>query len=100
MKFDTSDRDGGGDDSDEEGTINLQDWPTVKGMYLPDSVNTFKAKADGRRCECTTTCLKYLCAAGVSRCSTWWSLFVVLALPWLSRVLGRPLPGVGFVGSG
>lgn len=51
VKLDASDRDGDGDDSDEEGKINLQNWPTVKGMYLPDSVNTFKAKADGRRCE-------------------------------------------------
>lgn len=58
MKFDASDRDGSGDDSDEEGTINLQDWPVVKGMYMPDSVNTFEAKADGRRCECEVGLLR------------------------------------------
>ncbi|CAN0237761.1 unnamed protein product, partial [Laminaria digitata] len=33
MKFDASDK----DDS-----INFQDWPQVKGMYMPDSIKTFK----------------------------------------------------------
>ena len=42
VKFDASDKD------DE---INLQDWPQVKGMYMPDSIKTFMT--GGRRCECT-----------------------------------------------
>jgi len=50
--MDASDRDGADDeDPDEKGRINLQEWPTVKGMYMPDTVKTFKAKADGGRCE-------------------------------------------------
>lgn len=40
MKFDASDKD------DE---INLQDWPQVKGMYMPDSIKTFKT--GGKQCE-------------------------------------------------
>eukprot|EP00904_Undaria_pinnatifida_P006682 jgi/Undpi1/3143/HiC_scaffold_15.g06517.m1 len=31
------------DASDKDGKINLQDWPTVKGMYMPDAITTFKA---------------------------------------------------------
>lgn len=46
MTLDVSDRDG----ADEEGAINLQSWPTVRGMYMPDAITTFKAQ--GRRCEC------------------------------------------------
>ncbi|CAB1115103.1 unnamed protein product [Ectocarpus sp. CCAP 1310/34] len=38
MKFDAS---------DEDGMINLQDWPTVRGMYMPDAITTFKT--GGRR---------------------------------------------------
>ena len=37
------------DASDKDGKINLQDWPTVKGMYMPDAITTFKA--GGARCE-------------------------------------------------
>ena len=43
--FDASDKDG----EDEEGLINLQSWPSVKGMYMPDAITTFKA--NGQRCE-------------------------------------------------
>ncbi|CAM9455187.1 unnamed protein product [Scytosiphon promiscuus] len=35
------------DASDQDGMINLQSWPTVKGMYMPDAITTFKA--DGTR---------------------------------------------------
>lgn len=45
VKFDASDRDD---------MINLQDWPMVKGMYMPDSVKTFKGKtgsSEGNSCE-------------------------------------------------
>ncbi|CAM9741422.1 unnamed protein product [Hapterophycus canaliculatus] len=48
VKFDASDRDG---------MINLQDWPTVKGMYMPDSVKTFKGRtgdSEGKRYFLTT----------------------------------------------
>ncbi|CBJ25800.1 alkaline phosphatase [Ectocarpus siliculosus] len=38
MKFDAS---------DEDGMINLQEWPTVRGMYMPDAITTFKT--GGRR---------------------------------------------------
>lgn len=41
MKFDAS---------DEDGEINLQNWPMVKGMYMPDAIKTFKA--GGTRCKC------------------------------------------------
>lgn len=37
------------DASDEDG-IDLRDWPMVKGMYMPDAIETFKA--GGKRCEC------------------------------------------------
>lgn len=37
------------DASDEDGMINLQDWPTVKGMYMPDAITTFKT--GGKRCK-------------------------------------------------
>jgi len=47
MLLDVSDRDG----VDEEGAINLQSWPIVKGMYMPDAITTFKGKADGKRCK-------------------------------------------------
>lgn len=30
------------DASDKDGMINLMDWPTVKGMYQPDAIATFK----------------------------------------------------------
>lgn len=43
--LDVSDEDG----ADEEGMINLQSWPSVKGMYMPDAITTFKA--EGKRCE-------------------------------------------------
>ncbi|CAM9455468.1 unnamed protein product, partial [Scytosiphon promiscuus] len=48
VKFDASDRDD---------MINLQDWPMVKGMYMPDSVKTFKGKtgdSEGKRYFLTT----------------------------------------------
>lgn len=47
LLFDASNRDG----PDEEGAINLQSWPTVKGMYMPDAITTFKGIADGKRCK-------------------------------------------------
>ena len=56
LMFDASDRDG----ADEEGMINLQSWPSVKGMYMPDSITTFKAQ--GKRCECAFLCLLLLSA--------------------------------------
>lgn len=37
------------DASDEDDAINLQEWPTVKGMYQPDAIVTFKT--GGQRCE-------------------------------------------------
>lgn len=40
------------DASDDDGMINLQSWPTVKGMYMPDAITTFKR--DGTRCESGT----------------------------------------------
>ncbi|CAN0445071.1 unnamed protein product, partial [Hapterophycus canaliculatus] len=40
------------DASDKDGMINLQSWPTVKGMYMPDAITTFKA--NGNRCESAT----------------------------------------------
>lgn len=50
MKFDASDEDGDEDESGDRGPqINLQDWPTVKGMYMPDTIVTFNT--GGRRCE-------------------------------------------------
>ncbi|CAM9744151.1 unnamed protein product, partial [Laminaria digitata] len=30
------------DASDKDGSINLQDWPQVMGMYMPDAITTFK----------------------------------------------------------
>lgn len=39
------------DASDKDDGVNLQDWPTVKGMYQPDSIKTFKGLSDGKRCE-------------------------------------------------
>lgn len=67
VKFDASDRDGS---EDGEGMINLQDWPTVKGMYMPDSVNTFKGKTGdsyGKRCESAGSAQAFYC--GVDRTS-------------------------------
>ncbi|CAM9565311.1 unnamed protein product [Pylaiella littoralis] len=37
------------DASDEDGEINLQDWPTVNGMYQPDAIATFSGMSDGKR---------------------------------------------------
>ena len=55
VKFDASDEDGDEDESGDRGPqINLQDWPTVKGMYQPDAITTFKA--GGRRCEQNIVC--------------------------------------------
>lgn len=39
------------DASNEDDAINLQSWPTVKGMYMPDAITTFKGIADGKRCK-------------------------------------------------
>lgn len=45
------------DGSDKDGKINLQDWPTVKGMYQPDAIATFKGLSDGKRCEFVLLCI-------------------------------------------
>lgn len=37
------------DVSDKDEMINLQSWPSIKGMYMPDAITTFKA--GGKRCE-------------------------------------------------
>lgn len=37
------------DASDKDDMINLQEWPTIKGMYMPDAIATYKV--DGRHCK-------------------------------------------------
>lgn len=74
MKFDAS---------DEDGMINLQDWPTVRGMYMPDAITTFKT--GGRRCESRLACRIY----STSISPYWNAVFLRFAIGAVGRRLKR-----------
>lgn len=56
------------DASDEDGEINLQDWPTVNGMYQPDAIATFSGMSDGKRCEFVFATCCIICTSIIVYC--------------------------------
>ena len=68
-KFDASDKDDG---------INLQDWPTVKGMYMPDAIATFMT--GGTRCEYMPLGALSVDSKARRICVSWFSMGVYSAV--------------------